>query len=159
MVLVAACDGYFTVEQSERAVVTRMGALQHVAAPGLHFKVPLIDSVARRYDIRQQSFSVETAETFTDDNQHVNVDLVVQWLVPDNNVERVYREIGDPQPRLATMAVDRVKIAFGRRSINEIPAQRGQIAQEVLGVLRTEALRLYGVEVVDVQLVDRKSVV
>jgi regulator of protease activity HflC (stomatin/prohibitin superfamily) len=52
--LVVAFLSYFTVAQYERGVVSRFGRLSYVAEPGLHFKMPFIDSVRiYRVDIQQ----------------------------------------------------------------------------------------------------------
>src|SRR3990172_1274600 len=42
--LTAACGGGYTVGQGERAGITRFRAVTEVAGPGLHVKIPLVDS-------------------------------------------------------------------------------------------------------------------
>ncbi len=144
---------FFTVHERERAVVTRYGAFHTVAAPGFHLKLPWIDGV-ESYDLAIRSLNMPKLETFTIDNQHVDVDLVVQYHVPADNVERVFRETRDYEQRLTTMAVDRMKIALGKRNIADLPEQRGAVAREVYDTVRAEAARLYGLEVSDVQIVN-----
>ena len=144
---------YFTVHERERAVVTRMGAYNHVAGPGLHFKLPWLDSV-ETYDLTIRSLVFKGMETFTVDNQHVDVDMVLQYLIPADHVERVFRETRDYEQRLTTMAIDRMKIALGKRNIAELPEQRGAVAQEIYRSIRAEAERMYALEVTDVQIVN-----
>ncbi len=44
---------YFTVDQNEMTVVTRFGHIEYVADPGLHFKMPVVNSTtAYRTDIQ-----------------------------------------------------------------------------------------------------------
>ena len=43
--LAIAASSWYTVDQTERGVLLRNGAIIGVAQPGLGFKVPLIDTV------------------------------------------------------------------------------------------------------------------
>jgi len=45
LTLTVSCGSCYSVEQGERAVVTRFGAVRDVSEPGLHFKAPFVDSV------------------------------------------------------------------------------------------------------------------
>lgn len=149
----AMFGAYFTVHERERAVVTRNGAFNYVAGPGFHVKMPFIDGV-ERFDLTIRSLALSKLETFTIDNQHVDVDMVLQYMVPATAVERVFRETMDYEQRLTTMAVDRMKIAFGKRNIADLPDQRGAVAQEVRGIVAKEAERMFGLLVTDVQIVN-----
>jgi regulator of protease activity HflC (stomatin/prohibitin superfamily) len=145
--------GFYTVSETERAVVTRFGAFSHVAGPGFHLKLPLIDTV-HEYNVTQQSVRVDDSETYTIDNQVVLVDMVVNYEIPDAGVERIYREVPDFARRLSALAVDRMKQSFGRRNIADVPQQRGQIAREILDVVQQQAQELLGLRVIDLQLTD-----
>lgn len=145
--------GYFTVHERQRAVVTRMGAFNYVAGSGFHFKLPFVDGV-EEFDLTIRSLNLPKLETFTIDNQHVDVDMVVQYQLPAANVERVFRETRDYEQRLQTMAIDRMKIALGKRNIADLPDQRGAVAQEVYTTVKSEAARMFGLDVTDVQIVN-----
>jgi regulator of protease activity HflC (stomatin/prohibitin superfamily) len=45
--LVAIMGSWYTVDQTERAVLLRNGAVVGTAQPGLGFKIPVIDSVEK----------------------------------------------------------------------------------------------------------------
>lgn len=145
--------GYFTVGERERAVVTRNGKFQYVAGPGLHFKLPFIDS-AHDIDVGLRSFGIEDSETYSRDSQVLLVDMVVQYEVPDTQVEQVFRELKDPEQRLKSMALDRMKRVLGTRNAWDVPANRAEVAAAVLESIKPEAERLYGLKIVDVQLPD-----
>lgn len=70
-VVVVSFLSYFTVAQYERAVVSRFGRLSYVADPGLHFKMPFINSV-RIYRVDIQQFTTGRLNTYTVDNQEVD---------------------------------------------------------------------------------------
>lgn len=145
--------GYYRVGENDRAVVTINGAFSHVAGPGGHLKVPFL-SDAEDFFIGNRTTVLAKMETFTtgDQPQHVDMDWVVQWFVPAANVERVFRLGRDVEPMLKSMIADRAKIEVGRRHANAIPAERGDITRAVLASVRAEALRLYGVEITDMQM-------
>lgn len=144
---------YFSVHERERAVVTRNGAFSYVAGSGIHLKLPFFDSV-EYFDLTIRSLSLSKLETFTIDNQHVDVDMVLQYQLLAGNVERVFRETRDYEQRLQTMAIDRMKIALGKRQIADLPDQRGAVAQEVYHTVKAEAARMFGLDVTDVQIVN-----
>lgn len=148
-----ACSTSFTVDERERAVVTRNGAFSYVADPGRHYKMPLIDDYVI-FNVGLQSFTIDKAEAFTSDNQPLYVDMVVQYSVPFTSVERIYREVKDYEARLRTMANDRMKAIFGGLNVSDVPRQRAQIARQVHAIVREEAQRLFGLNVTDVQLVN-----
>ncbi len=58
LVLIVLFSSFFTVEQQTAAVVERFGKFQRVARSGLNFKVPIIDRVAGRINLRVQQLDV-----------------------------------------------------------------------------------------------------
>ncbi|MEO1999886.1 MAG: SPFH domain-containing protein, partial [Planctomycetaceae bacterium] len=40
-------DTYYTVKANEQAVVLRFGSYHATSPPGLHFKIPLVDSILK----------------------------------------------------------------------------------------------------------------
>lgn len=144
---------YFTVHERERVVVTRLGAFSHVAGPGLRLKIPVIDSI-ERYSVAVNSLAMTKLETFTTgaQPQHVDLDITVQWAV--NDVERVFRQGNNPEVRLRSMVIDRAKVEFGKVHADQIPAKRGEIVESLRRHVSEEARDLYGLTVVDLQLVN-----
>jgi hypothetical protein len=51
--------GWFTVATAEMAVVQRLGKFVRVAGPGLNFKLPWLEKVAGRVNLRVQQFRVD----------------------------------------------------------------------------------------------------
>jgi regulator of protease activity HflC (stomatin/prohibitin superfamily) len=148
--------GYFTVGERERSVVTRNGKFQYVAGPGLHFKMPWIDT-AYDLNVDLQTITINDAETYTSDSQKLFVDMVVLFQIPssDAKVEQVYRELKDPNARLQSLALDRMKGVLGEYNAWGVPGKRVEVARKILDILKRDADGiLQGLEVVDVQLPD-----
>ena len=154
-VLATIASGLFSVHERERAVVTRNGGFSYVAGPGLHLKAPWIDGI-ELVSLGLQTLTLTKLETFTSgvQPQHVDLDITVQWQVPAESVERVFRQGRNVDQRLQSMVIDRAKIEVGQRHAEAIPTQRAAIVAALLGHVREQALSLYGVEVVDLQLVN-----
>src|ERR1700744_1111441 len=98
-VLLIASLSYFTVAQYERAVVARFGRLSYVAEPGLHFKMPFIDSV-RIYRVDIQQFTTGKLNTYTVDNQKVDTTLTFQWQMPIDQVAYIFTNTPAPEQQL-----------------------------------------------------------
>lgn len=142
---------YFTVAQYERTVVSRAGRLSYVAEPGMHFKVPFLDSV-RPYRVDMQQFSTQKLNTYTVDNQEVDATLTVQWQIPVDQVAYIFTNTPDPEQNLQSMAIDRFKVEGGQINVTEFANNRGALVKKVFEIVRSEAERLYHVRVSDVQL-------
>ena len=78
---------YFTVAEYERAVLTRFGQVQSVEGPGLHFKMPFVNSVQfYRTDI-QASATRQPINTYTIDNQEVDVMFTIHFRLTPDKIE------------------------------------------------------------------------
>ena len=73
--------GLFTVKQQSIAIVERFGRYLKASKAGLNFKIPLIDQIAGRVNLRVQQLDVQV-ETKTKDNVFVFVIVSVQYFVP-----------------------------------------------------------------------------
>lgn len=144
---------YFKVEQYERGVVTRFGQVVYVAEPGLHFRVPFVHSVYKyRTDIRNITTGPkEPANTYTIDNQEVDVVFNLFYRIEPDKVAFVYQNVQDYKERLFNMAIDRLKSEMGKINVQHVAEQRGKLRDKITEVLVTDAQEL-GLKVVDFQL-------
>src|SRR6185369_2637995 len=84
LAIVVASTAVFTVDETERAIVTRFGRpLDGIAEPGLHLKLPWpVDSVIR-LDARLLVFDNEPIEMLTADKKNVVLDTFICWRIAD----------------------------------------------------------------------------
>lgn len=142
---------YFTVDEYERIVVTRFGKVVEVADPGLHFKIPFVNSThAFRVDMLSVS-PEKPVNTYTVDNQEVDVIFNVFYRIPVDKVQFVYENMQDYHMRLYNMANDRLKAEMGKINVQHIAEKRGELRDAIKTVLARDAKSL-GVEVMDFQL-------
>ncbi len=71
------------VPQAQALVVERLGAYQATWGVGLHFKVPIIERVARRVDLKEQVVDFAPQPVITKDNVTMRIDTVVFYQITD----------------------------------------------------------------------------
>lgn len=142
---------YYTVEEYEQAVVTRFGSIVAVEGKGLHFKTPFVNSVTYwRTDI--QSISPrEAANTYTIDNQEVDVNFNLFYRITPDKVEYIYRNVQDYKARLQSLAVDRLKAEMGKINVAHVAERRGELRDRIRTIIAKDA-EVLGVTVTDFQL-------
>lgn len=156
--MVTVLSSFYTLEEYERGVVTRLGNISHVAQPGLNWKVPFVDNV-HIADTRVDSFSRNQAVGTKDGQAFENVKFTFthKILTDDASILNLYRQFGqsfDYEGRvLAELALDRAKAVVGQYPMEEFMPKREEIRIKAFNAVR-EAAEEYGVTVKEVQLAD-----
>lgn len=142
---------YYTVAPYERAVLTRFGELIAVEGEGLHLKMPFVHSVTYvRTDIQNITPKL-AANTYTIDNQEVDVVFNLFYRVSPDQVEFIFRNVQDYKERLESMAVDRLKAEMGKVNVAHVAEKRGELRDRIKAIITRDAASL-GVAVTDFQL-------
>ena len=154
-VLLLASLSAFTVDQREYALVFRLGEIISVKkAPGLYFKVPMVDNV-RYFDNRILTLNwVEPDRFITSEKKNVLVDSFVKWRIIDP--AKYYVSVkGDElqaERRLSQTVNDGLRAEFGKRTIHDVVSgERSQI-MEILRQRADRDSRQMGIQVLDVRL-------
>ena len=71
------------VHQAQALVVERLGAYQATWSVGIHFKIPIIERVARRIDLKEQVVDFPPQPVITKDNVTMQIDTVVFYQITD----------------------------------------------------------------------------
>ena len=71
------------VPQAHAYVVERLGAYHSTWQVGLHFKIPLIDKVARRVSLKENVIDFPPQPVITKDNVTMEIDTVVYYQITD----------------------------------------------------------------------------
>jgi regulator of protease activity HflC (stomatin/prohibitin superfamily) len=139
MVLVAALllglvalvgSAFFTVQQRSIAMVQRLGKFLRVAGPGLHLKLPAIDSVAGRVNLRVQQLDVKI-ETKTEDNVFVQLVVAVQYFVLPEKVYEAYYRLDDATRQIRSFVFDVVRAQVPKIKLDDVFAKKDEIADIV----------------------------
>ena len=70
------------VPQAQAYVVERLGAYQGTWSVGMHFKVPFIDTVAKKVLLKEQVVDFQPQSVITKDNVTMRIDMVVFFSDP-----------------------------------------------------------------------------
>lgn len=115
--LLIASGGFYTIDQGERGVILRYGAVVGTAEPGLGFKLPLIDKVAK-ITVQNRSKVYDNVNTYSRDQQPAAITLSVNYRLPADQVAKIYAEYGSEEGvvnRLIDRRVyEQVKNVFGQ---------------------------------------------
>lgn len=137
LVLPLTFGSWFTVDQTERGVVLRNGAIRSVAEPGLSFKAPWFDSVVR-VPVTQQTLrwvGEDALQAYSADQQTASLNVSVMFHVPAGEVTDVYAQYGSLD-NLATRLIARVvpqqlEVVFGRYTAVTAINDRAKLTAEV----------------------------
>jgi membrane protease subunit HflC len=154
LVVIVARMSMFTVDMREHALKFRIGEIVKADyEPGLHFKWPLINNVAK-YPNRVLSYEHQEEKFLTGEKKNLIVDYFVQWQIVD--ASQYYRSVlGDEtlaRERLNAIVKEGIKAAISRRTVQEVvSAERSELLAEMLTQVRERSPEL-GIEVVDVRV-------
>lgn len=122
--------GVYQVDEQERGVVFRFGALQEdVVMPGLHWNPPVVDRVEKVNVTRVQSHE-HSAQMLTEDENIVEVSLTVQWVI--NDPKSYVVEVRNPVTSLVHATESALRHVVGGSEMDEaMTAGREAIGLEV----------------------------
>ena len=81
LVIIASC--FKIVPQATAYVIERFGAYQCTWSVGFHFKVPILDTVAKKVDLKEQVIDFAPQPVITKDNVTMRIDTVVFYQITD----------------------------------------------------------------------------
>lgn len=153
IVLLSLLGSFYSVDQGDRAVLTRWGKIVSVQEPGLHFKVPWVES-ATHMTVREQRISYSMA-TYSKDQQPADVIISVNYRLLSSEVAAIYSELGTNyiDKLVATQLPKLSKEAFGRFNAEQIVGDRARLGREVESAMQS-AIDARGVQIVSVQIED-----
>jgi len=94
-------SGFFQVRTAEAVVIQRMGKFNRVATAGINFKLPWLDQIAGRIDLRVQQLALDV-ETKTKDNVFVKMPVSVQYHVIPDKVYEAFYKLANPKQQISS---------------------------------------------------------
>ena len=149
--------GLFTVREDQYACTFRFSEIVDTTdTPGLHFKMPFVDSV-KYYSKATQFYDIPPSEVLTSDKQNMTVDCYILWKIADP--QQFYRALGTTakaEERLNAITYNALKNAMGRLAQADIinmndGAERNNIYEGITATVDAQAVT-YGIHVEDVKI-------
>ena len=81
MVIVSSCIKI--VPQTQAFIIERLGAYQGTWSVGLHFKVPIIDRIATKVILKEQTLDFPPQSVITKDNVTMKIDSIIFFQITD----------------------------------------------------------------------------
>jgi len=158
LLIAGVLSSIFIVDEREKALVLRFGrVVQTVEAPGLNFRVPLMDQVVR-YDDRIISIDMAAQEVIPNDDRRLIVDAFARYRIADLETFRQATGAGGDQAiALADQRLERILNAQTRTVLGEVSsgdilsADRDALMLRIRNAAIAEASDL-GIEIIDVRL-------
>src|SRR5215831_3464143 len=151
--IVIGYGAFFTVDQTEQALVIRLGEpVRVIGEPGLYVKWPLIDSVVA-LPKRILDLEAPSQEVIASDQKRLVVDAFARYRVVDPL--RFYQTVGSPEAantRLSTLLISALRRVLGEASfLDVVRDERPQLTARMREQLDREAAA-FGIVVVDVRI-------
>jgi membrane protease subunit HflC len=143
----------FTANQIEQAVVTRLGdPVRVIKNPGLHFKIPLLETVTF-FDKRLMSVELQALEVTLGDKRRIMVDAFGRYRITDPL--KFYQSVSSENgvlTRLNPVVLGSLSSVLGGVSLSSLLSDTRISAMNKIRDEVNKAARGFGIDVVDVRI-------
>lgn len=150
--LMVLFSGIFTVKQQTAAILERFGKFQRISNSGLHFKVPIIDQIAGRINLKVQQLDV-LVETKTKDDVFVKLKISVQFQVIAARVYDAFYKLENSNDQITSYVFDVVRAEVPKMKLDDVFERKDDIAIAVKRELN-EAMEEYGYDIIKTLVTD-----
>ncbi len=145
-------SSFFTVKQQSAAVVERFGKFTGIRQSGLQLKIPVIDRIAGRMNLRIQQLDV-IIETKTKDNVFVKLKVSVQFKVIQERVYEAFYKLEYPHDQITSYVFDVVRAEVPKLKLDDVFERKDDVAIAVKRELN-DAMSTYGYDIINTLITD-----
>jgi len=173
-IILVAIGCLYIVEERQSAIKLQFGeVVQTGIEPGLHFKIPFIETV-KKFDNRLITLDSQAERFITSEQKSLEVDSYVQWRITDTSLFYTANSGGDfdrANDVLGSRVNSALRDAFGDKSLREVVTglkndqslpsdnvigndggERDALMMRVLEKVNAVAVSELGIEVVDIRV-------
>ena len=150
--LLILLSSFFTVKQQTAVVIERFGKFTSIRNSGLQLKIPIIDRVAGRVNLRIQQLDV-LIETKTKDNVFIKMKVSVQIKVIQDKVYEAFYKLEFPHDQITAYVFDVVRAEVPKLILDDVFVRKDDIAIAVKRELN-EAMTTYGYDIINTLVTD-----
>ena len=137
------------VPQAKAYTIERLGSYQGTWQTGLHFKIPLIEKIARKVTLKEQVVDFEPQPVITKDNVTMQIDTVVYFQITDPKLFTYGVE--NPMAAIENLTATTLRNIIGDLELDETLTSRDVINSKMRTIL-DEATDAWGIKVNRVEL-------
>ncbi|MCM1039144.1 MAG: FtsH protease activity modulator HflK [Roseburia sp.] len=165
VLLFLAGNSYYTIQEEEQAVVCTFGSPRAVTMPGLHFKIPFIQTVTKvnttiqgftiGYTLESENMTAtDDTMMITSDYNFINVDFYAAYRVTDP-VKALYAS-EDPVEILKNIAQNCIRTTIGSYTVDSVLTTGKNEIQANITQMILEKLESYdiGLQLVNITIQD-----
>ena len=139
------------VPQGFEWTVERFGKYTHTMSPGLHFLMPVAQTVGRKINMMEQVLDVPSQDVITKDNAVVKVDGVIFFQVLD--AAKAGYEVSNLEQATVALVMTNIRTSIGSMDLDESLSKRDEINAKLLSVVDV-ATHPWGIKVNRIELKD-----
>jgi regulator of protease activity HflC (stomatin/prohibitin superfamily) len=128
--IILLANTFFMVQQRTTAIIQRFGKFQREAPPGLNIKIPFVDRVVSRINLRVQQLDVKI-ETKTEDNVFVQMVVAVQFYVLPEKAYDAYYKLDNANRQITSYVFDVVRAQVPKIRLDDVFEKKDDIANIV----------------------------
>ena len=132
------------VPQARAYVVERLGAYHSTWQVGLHFKIPVIDKVARKVSLKEKVIDFPPQPVITKDNVTMEIDTVIYFQITDPKLYAYGVE--SPMDAIENLTATTLRNIIGELELDESLTSRELINSKIRLVL-DEATDPWGIKI------------
>lgn len=132
------------VPQAHAYVVERLGAFNATWQVGLHFKIPLVDKIARKVSLKEHVIDFPPQPVITKDNVTIEIDTVVYFQITDPKLYAYGVE--NPMAAIENLTATTLRNIIGELELDGTLTSREHINGKIRIVL-DEATDAWGIKI------------
>lgn len=152
LVLMIIALSVYIVDQQTTAIIERLGKFNRVASAGLNFKIPLIDRISGKLNLRIRQLDV-AVETKTLDNVFVDIVASVQYRVLPNKVYEAFYVLDNAEAQIQAFVFDVIRARVPLINLDDVFSKKDEIAVSVKEELQ-EVMNDFGYDIIKALVTD-----
>ena len=138
IVLIVVFKAVFIVQQQTEYIIERFGKFNRTAGAGIRFKIPIVERIAAKVDLRTRQSQLQI-DGKTKDNVTITMQVAAQYHVSydrgqapeQSGVYRSYYMLSNPEEQMRAYIADALRSAIPNYMLDEVFDNKDLIASDV----------------------------
>lgn len=149
IVIIILVQNIRVVQQAQAYVIERLGAYSTTWHVGLHFKIPFVESIAKKISLKEQVYDFPPQPVITKDNVTMQIDTVLYFEITDPKLYTYGVE--NPINAIENLSATTLRNIIGDLELDQTLTSRDVINSKMRAIL-DEATDPWGIKVNRVEL-------